>query len=259
MHADELQSTPMNTEGAEPTAAAEPADEPVTALGHAGDDSETQSIHAWSLTSDDDADTEVIERRSWRLPVALAAAALVAVSGAGGYVAFKHHAGAVAHQGITPRPVPAPQVASSNPLILAQIVGQGTDPETGQVIPGSKVQLQGEPANWTAVEDDLHQQGINIEVNAVGIVTSLNFANLDTAPNNWLRWYAKHVSTEKNPRWEPAPSEPPAWYFASEAGLPVPPPPRICYSANGMPIADTQFLDANLGPHSECGHDPAGM
>jgi hypothetical protein len=93
----------------------------------------------------------------------------------------------------------------------------------------------------------------------VGVFTSLEFGDLDTAPSNWLRWYAKHVSTAKNPPWEPGPSKPGAFYMAYEAGLPVPPPPRICYTSDGTPVPVQRFLAAGLGPHLQCGPTPGGM
>jgi hypothetical protein len=82
-----------------------------------------------------------------------------------------------------------------------------------------KLQLDGEPKDWTALKAGLLQQAISIEFNAIGVVTHLEFADEDTAPGNWVRWYTKHVPS---PEYHPGPSQPVAFLLASEAGLPVP-------------------------------------
>ena len=63
-------------------------DEPTEAAGH--QETETQSIHAWSQ---ENADTEPVlpHRRSWKLPVALAGAAAVAAIGVAAYLEWPEH------------------------------------------------------------------------------------------------------------------------------------------------------------------------
>ena len=52
-------------------------------------DSKAQGLYAWSENSDDE--TELIQRRSWKLPIALAAMAIAAASTVGVVKAWPHH------------------------------------------------------------------------------------------------------------------------------------------------------------------------
>jgi len=97
-------------------------DEPTEAAGH--QETETQSIHAWSQ---ENADTEPVlpHRRSWKLPVALAGAAAVAAIGVAAYLGWPEHSASRVAQ---PAPVthhvqappPKPQTKDERYLALLQ-------------------------------------------------------------------------------------------------------------------------------------------
>jgi hypothetical protein len=89
-------------------AAGEVGNQP-TQLGDHADEGNTQSINAWSLADDED-DAEVITWRSWKLPTAVAAAALVAVGGASAYMAW-HEPAQRAEQHSPPSPAASPPAA----------------------------------------------------------------------------------------------------------------------------------------------------
>ena len=78
----QLNSPPM---GDESTQAADPV---TSGTAPAPSEDATQSIYAWSQ---DDADTEVVRRRSWKLPVAIASLAAVAAITAGVIAFWPHH------------------------------------------------------------------------------------------------------------------------------------------------------------------------
>lgn len=112
---------------ADETRASAAADEQPTLLSQPVAESQTQSINAWSLA--DDADTEVTpyrHERSWRVTVALSAAAVVAAVSVGAVVYKMNdavdHAGGQRHQndvvnGPTLPPVAAPTPRPSEPVL----------------------------------------------------------------------------------------------------------------------------------------------
>lgn len=74
----------MTGPDSENTAAADTPEEPLTTAADPAAEGETQSINAWSL-ADDDAikDVAPYHQRSWKVPIALSAGALVALVGVG--------------------------------------------------------------------------------------------------------------------------------------------------------------------------------
>jgi hypothetical protein len=263
MNADDTAAADKPTP--EVTQAAGSAEEQPTQLGDAAAEGKTQSINAWSLADDDDTEVVNPHRRSWKLPIALAAAALVAVGGVAGYQQWSKGDDATSAAPKSeqhPLPPASPSCLQRETLaerVQCQVAANGAasaaplPAQIGGRMVEHNLHLDGEPVDWTAVESDLHRQGIDIEVNTVGVITSLKFANLGTAPNNWLRWYAKHVTDEP---WEPGPGKSVPWFDAQEAGLPVPPPPDICYASGGKPVPIAQFPD---GPYSDRGPTPGSI
>ena len=127
--------TTTSTQAAEPiTSATEPA--PC--------EDETQSVYAWSHTDDDD--TLLIQRRSWKLPLA---AAILAATGlaAAGITVWPHHSTlrnpaappqAAPHSSIAPAPAaapPAPQAITTDDQFIAELASHwGPIPDRSQVI-----------------------------------------------------------------------------------------------------------------------------
>jgi hypothetical protein len=232
----------------EPTEAAGTPEAPPTMAADPAAEGETQSINAWSL-ADDGASTEItpFQQRSWKIPAVVAAVAIVLATCIGvGVWEFSQHG--------RPAPVPTHRAAPPPLSVTAPPPTPVAPParHVGARMVDHNLQLDGEPKDWTVIENDLQQQGITIDVNAVGVVTHLQFADDDTAPGNWVRWYAKHVPSAA---YHPGPSQPVAFLVADEAGLPVPPPPEICYAGDGSAIPIGKFP----GPYVNCGPTPGSI
>lgn len=72
-----------------------------------------------------------------------------------------------------------------------------------------------------------------------------------------MRWYAKQVPQDPNPIKGPGPI---SMFMASEHGLPVPPPPAICYTNDGTPVAIAAFDTDVYGSYAEhCGPTPGAI
>ena len=98
------------------------------------------------------------------------------------------------HEPTKPRPSETP-VTQAAPTVRQE--APTTQPAARMV--GHNLQLQGTPEQWDAVTSELARQGIDVTISAVGVITALEFANYDSAPDNWVRWYAKHVPQDPNP------------------------------------------------------------
>lgn len=245
MDADETTAADAVEQDA-PKAAVEGEEQP-TQFSDPLAEGETQSINAWSLADDDETEVTPFYERSWKIPAAVAAGALLLTAAAVGVWQFSRHGSPAptstypaAPPSISPTAPPLPPAAPP----ARHVVG-------GRMVEHS-LQLEGGPQDWKAVQEDLQQQGVTVAVNAVGAVTHLQFADQDTAPGNWVRWYAEHVPS---PPFHSGPSQPIAFLAASEAGLPVPPPSNICYTNDGSPTP----IEAFPGPYVNCGPTPGAL
>jgi hypothetical protein len=152
---------------------------------------------AWSAETSSQPVVDYMEQSRWRgiLPkVLLGLAASLAIGPTAVLILMPGH-----HQPAKPRPSEAP-VTQVVPTVQQ---ATPTIPPDARMV-GTNLQLQGTPEQWDAVTAELARQGIDVTISAVGVITKLNFANYDRAPDNWVRWYAKHVPQDPNPIKRPA-------------------------------------------------------
>ncbi len=205
---------------------------------------------AWSAETSSQPVADYMEDSRWRgvLPKVLFVLAASLAIGATAVLILKP-----GHQEpAKPRPSEAPVTQAAPTVRQAAPTSQ---PAARMV--GHTLQLQGTPEQWDAVTAELARQGIDVTISTVGVITELKFANYDRAPDNWVRWYAEHVPQNPNPIREGSPI---SMLLASEHGLPVPPPPAICYTNDGTPVATAAFDPAMYGSYAEhCGPTPGAL
>ena len=242
----DAEPTTSATSGGKDTAAAPPE--------HATELIETNAAPtpelAWSSETSSQPVADYIEESRWRsiLPkVLLGLAASLAIGAIAVLILMPRH-----HEPAKPRPSEAPVTQAAPPVRQAAPTIQ---PAARMV--GHNLQLQGTPEQWDAVTAELARQGIDVTISAVGVITALEFANYDRAPDNWVRWYAKHVPQDPNPIKGGGPI---SMLVAYEHGLPVPPPPAICYTNDGTPVATATFDAAIYGSYADhCGPTPGAL
>lgn len=206
---------------------------------------------AWSAETSSQPVADYIEKSRWRrnLPkILLALAASLAIGAIAVLILMPGH-----REPAKPRTPEAPVKQATPTVRQATPTTQLT---TARMV-GHNLQLEGTPEQWDTLKVELAGKGIEVTTSAVGVITELKFTDYDRAPANWVRWFAQHVPQDPNPIKEGGPI---SMLAAYEQGLPVPPPPAICYTNDGIPLATAAFDAAVYGSYAEhCGPTPGAM